>query len=139
MLNKSFIYTFVWSITILVFCLMPSSSISRVHVPVQSFDKVLHFLIFLIFTWTLTYGFTSSTDQRGLSLKCTIICFVISVLYGGLIEVLQYILTQDRHGDWFDLLADAVGVIVALLTYRLGNVLLSIPHKLLSLIMLKRK
>lgn len=36
------------------------------------------------------------------------------ILWGGLMEVVQGTLTTTRSGDWFDWVADAVGVLIAL-------------------------
>lgn len=39
----------------------------------------------------------------------TVIAFIISVMYGGLIEVYQHYLIADRFGDWIDFLANIIG------------------------------
>jgi hypothetical protein len=43
------------------------------------------------------------------------------VVYGGLMEVLQSLLTTTRHGDWFDWLADSVGIAMGLCAYLAGQ------------------
>ena len=44
--------------------------------------------------------------KHGKTLVVGLIC------YGGLMEVLQSLLTTTRHGEWLDWLTDGVGILV---------------------------
>lgn len=71
-------------------------------------DKLMHLLIFLglMMLWQLSfYGKTLAG-------------FIGLALYGGAIELAQHIFTS-RFGDWWDLLADVVGLALALLLWQL--------------------
>ena len=47
-----------------------------------------------------------------------LIAFVICVVYGGLLEIMQGTLCQGRTADIYDFVADSVGVAAGLLLYN---------------------
>jgi VanZ family protein len=85
-----------WTIIMLIGCLTPHDQIPN---ELNSWnDKSLHILIFAPFTllWMLTglrAGYALATG----------------LLFGILIEVLQYALPINRSADWKDVVADCVG------------------------------
>ena len=82
---------------VLVLALMPTVA----QMPTTGWDKTNHLLAFLVLAWLGSQAF----PQR-------IITVLISLLvYGVLIEVLQS-LTLYRTGDWHDLLADVLGLLL---------------------------
>lgn len=83
---------------ILVLALMP---ITVPHIPTTGWDKSNHLLAFAVLT---------ILDCRTFPDRVAAV-LVGSVLYGGLIEVLQSF-TPHRSAEWGDLVADALGVIV---------------------------
>ncbi|SFE09209.1 VanZ family protein [Spirosoma endophyticum] len=99
-----------WTIIILIGCLAPHDEIPG---PIISWnDKLMHVAIFVPFSllWMMT----------GMRLQTALI---IGVLFGALIEGLQYILPINRSCDFEDLVADSIGTLVgvglALVWYRL--------------------
>jgi VanZ family protein len=93
--------------------LMPSYAVPKAF---DFYDKAQHGLMFVTLTMAglLAYPKHVKTVVWGL------------VFYGGLMEVLQSLLTTTRHGDWFDWLADSVGVAMGLGTYLLSQKLVNI-------------
>lgn len=45
--------------------------------------------------------------------KLLIWAFIAPIVMSGIIELLQEYCTEKRNGDWFDLLANAIGVVLA--------------------------
>ena len=87
-----------------VLLLIPSYAVPKAF---DFYDKTQHVLMFATLTMAglLAYPQRSKTTVWGV------------VFYGGLMEVLQSLLTTTRHGDWADWLADSVGITVALGAY----------------------
>ena len=52
--------------------------------------------------------------KRALTLACT-----ISILYGGLTELIQEHFIPKRTGDWYDFLADAIGTLFGISLFYL--------------------
>ncbi|MEE4197630.1 MAG: VanZ family protein [Bacteroidales bacterium] len=78
-------------------------------------DKIIHLLMYYIFTITLLASFIRAGKHT--KLFQVIVSFVGVVSYGILMEVVQYFFTQTRSAEILDVLANITGCIVALLSY----------------------
>lgn len=113
----SFILALFWTFVILIGCLTSGENIQNVDLPILSYDKFLHALLYfaLLILW-LFYFYISKTLNQNKYKLVFILCFV----YGVIIEFLQHILTDDRTADIFDVLANTVGLILGMLTFKLA-------------------
>jgi VanZ family protein len=89
-------------------------SLNNLLIPtVQNSDKFIHttayFLISL--SWLLTF------KQKYKVLKTSSLIFFSILLYGIIIEVLQKVITNYRQFDFFDILANLVGIIIAFILF----------------------
>lgn len=71
-------------------------------------DKIFHLLAYFIFTLLLYNYFNSIRLKHALSISV-----LIAVVYGIVIEILQYTLTTWRMFDVYDALANTLGAILA--------------------------
>lgn len=96
-------------------CLIPTRDIPEVEfeLPIPT-DKIVHFLMYLGLSGATAINYIHG--KRGLvNMSFLLIgAFVLPILYGGLIEILQDLYFPPRSGDWFDFLADALGSLAAL-------------------------
>ena len=69
-------------------------------------DKIVHFLMF--FAVAACWLFDLRRVYRKYSIAFTV---VISCCYGGFIELAQMWMEMGRSADWFDFVADCVGVV----------------------------
>lgn len=99
-LSRSLWPTLAWTIIILFFCLMPSSDLPG-GPKIPGFDKIGHFGLFFIWAFLLT-----SYKKSNLLLVC-----LTGIALGLGIEVLQKVMPMGRSFEWWDLVADALGVI----------------------------
>lgn len=80
-------------------------------------DKLLHLAAYfgLIFLWKLYFILRNSSNSgyRSNLFKLA----AIAVVFGMLIEVLQGVLTSYREPDWYDILANSTGILLALLVF----------------------
>jgi len=81
-----------------------------------NFDKVLHGLAYfgLALLWMSWRVFKKIPVQQGALRAGLFIIALFAVLYGVLIEFLQGALTTYRMADAWDIIANALGVVVAL-------------------------
>lgn len=90
------------------------SSISQIEVPYLGFDwwdKVIHFVEYLVFGWLVFRAM--STQPIALSGKWLYTTSIlVSVLFAASDEYHQSFV-PGRSADWFDLLADTLGTFVA--------------------------
>lgn len=77
-------------------------------------DKMMHLGAYFVmgFLWFFYYLFKNSSER--LKIRGFFNISVIIILFGMLIEVLQGALTDYREPDWADILANSIGVLLAL-------------------------
>lgn len=115
MFFKSIRYALLWAIFILILSSIPGSDIPKVSY--WQMDKFVHAFLFLILSFLLIRGFKK--QSRFFLLKHYAILFTIicCIAYGGLLEVLQDVVFEDRSADIYDFIANSIGSILGLLIY----------------------
>lgn len=86
---------------------IPSSNIN-----VKNIDKLYHFFAYFTLTSTWLFTFYKKPNRKYVIVFCCI-------LFGIIIEILQGSLTNYRTGDYLDVLANSLGVILALILFNL--------------------
>lgn len=121
----SFLFTISQSVRVLLvffyvgciaaLSLLPPDDLPKVPL-VAGADKLVHFLMYLIFSILLSWTLKTEIQYPRLF-------FVISVTIGwGLImEYLQLSMQAGRSFSWFDILANCLGVISGILFYVLAS------------------
>ena len=106
-MNKSgwFIAAIVWTIFLLFACFTPGSGEPGGFLTwIPHFDKFLHFVLFLI--WT--YAFLNWKSNA--SIKIWIIIIVTGIDLAIVTELIQAYFIPFRKGDVLDVLADLLGI-----------------------------
>jgi VanZ family protein len=100
----------LWALFIFVMCSIKIGD-NITHQPMffPGFDKLVHSGFFFVLVVFWCNGIIRQQNTRPLSYKSAAIVTVISILYGGLIELLQLTIFTWRSGEWPDLFADTVG------------------------------
>ena len=93
----------VATIILLAMCLVPQQDLPSAHMG----DKIEHSIAWFVLTMT---GLLLSHHRPR-----AIAAFALGV--GVAVELLQATMGFGRHGDWRDLVADSLGVVVALALY----------------------
>lgn len=99
----------LWTFLILVACTWPGKDLP--DGPVTYFDKIVHVGMFA--GWTLLWTLLKPR-QSGL-------VAAVGILFGVFIEFYQQMLPFDRSFDWWDIVADAGGVLLGYLLFVLVN------------------
>lgn len=110
----------IWTVIMLIGCLTPHAELPDELVNWN--DKAQHIAIFAMFAllWRLA-GFKLATVA------------IVGLVFGALIEVLQYVLPINRSADWADLFADSIGVVAGVLLAPIAQKIVdSISGKLIS-------
>jgi VanZ family protein len=99
------------SLVIVLLSLIKSDSLPVPKLNVS--DKLLHAFAYsgLIWSWLLAF-------RKKLTVKNKLFIFVLLFLLGVLLEFLQGILTQYRTPDIKDALANFIGLVVGLITFK---------------------
>ncbi|MEO1023269.1 MAG: VanZ family protein [Bacteroidota bacterium] len=96
------------TILILVVTLAPSGS--SLPKNFWSHDKLGHAAMF--FCWTFFDGLIILLNTR--KFPNVLLLITRGLIFGGLIEVLQYLIPTNRSPEWLDLLADGIGSLIGI-------------------------
>lgn len=89
--------------------LFPSNGLSKINI--WDYDKIGHFLMFMV--WTYLFGLVRAIRKKGRPSSLAV--FSLGLFYGILIEILQFILPTNRSPELYDFIADALGSGVAII------------------------
>jgi VanZ family protein len=100
------------NIAILLGTLLPSDKIARTDL--FDYDKAIHFLMF--FVWTFLFGFVRAIQKEMVPRMWAV--FLWGLSYGLAIEALQMLLPTNRSPELFDVIANGLGALTAVLLLR---------------------
>lgn len=99
-----------------LFSFTGAMSAPRLNIP--HIDKIVHFIFYFVLVVlgvkAIREIFSSELTLR----KVLLYSVLFAVVYGILIEFLQYGFTEDRHGDILDVLANSVGAVAGMFTVK---------------------
>ena len=118
---KSQIWTILWCLLVLVLCNMKisTSSDSNSKFFFEGFDKMTHLGFFFVLSVLLFYGkikYQNNYRFRSLTIFKIIL---ISAVFGGFIEFLQWQFFTYRSAEWWDFGCDMIGCFMGVFSYVL--------------------
>ncbi|MBC9795035.1 VanZ family protein [Sinomicrobium weinanense] len=109
------VLTVGWIITITVLSLMPPSGLPGIGFP--HLDKIVHFVFYYVFFILCYYALSKETPPlSSLDNRAMVLSLTFAIVYGMIVEVLQYKMAYGRAGDVKDALANTTGVICGIFT-----------------------
>ena len=100
----------LWASFIAVLCGLPGKDIPHISLlELLSFDKFVHAFVFFVLV-ILIYRATKKTPNRKNAL---VYALCLSIPYGGILEIMQQELFEDRTADLFDFIANTFGCLTA--------------------------
>ena len=95
-------------------CLIGPGSVPEMPRGIQ-WDKVVHFGMFFLLSAVSLYDYYKLHEGHPPLIRWVLWGFMIPVIYGGGIELLQKYVFTTRSAEWGDWIADVAGSLVALL------------------------
>ena len=114
---KSFLPAIIWGIIIFIMSSLPGDDIPKsfiINIPFA--DKIIHFSMYFLLVILILFGFLRKSKNT-LIIRKFLFAFFISLLYGILMEVLQYFVFIMRSADLMDIVANITGSLIGLLTF----------------------
>lgn len=110
--NVFFGAALIWTIVIACLCLASFNQFPKVEL--SNSDKYAHFAFYFVFSglWFLYFSHRKDSFNR---VRTVLVVFFLSLFYGIAIEMMQYLFTDTRKADVFDVLANAFGAVIGLL------------------------
>lgn len=103
----------LWALFIFILCSIKLGEISASPLFFPGFDKLVHCGLFFVMMIFITAGYTRKHAPAVLSVKAIAAFTTVTIVYGGVIEILQKYIFTWRSGEWNDLFADVIGVLMA--------------------------
>ncbi|MEL7267964.1 MAG: VanZ family protein [Bacteroidota bacterium] len=104
---------FLWVTLITVLSLVSFSELDTEAIRIPFVDKITHFVFY--FGFVFLGSFWLGRKRVHFNLKRVMAVFLSGVAYGGIMELLQLTLTQDRAAEWTDMLSNLLGASFAVL------------------------
>lgn len=109
----------LWALLIFILCTIPGKDIPHVSfLELLQFDKLVHAALFFILVLLLIRGLKTQINFTTLSRNSMIIASSVSIIYGGLLEVIQGSFFEGRNADIYDFIANTFGCAIALFLYK---------------------
>ncbi|MCC2547232.1 VanZ family protein [Hymenobacter sp. BT175] len=106
-----------WAALVLVLTLTPADDMPEVPKwELLSFDTAAHAFVFLLLAALLYFSLRRQQRYPALRRHAWLPALLGSVAFGALIEVLQMTMRLGRHGEWSDVISDALGAGAGVLT-----------------------
>lgn len=94
------------------------SGVDTEGIDIPHFDKIVHFAFYFGMVVLGVLASREHLKEHFVLKKVLLVVFVFAVVYGMVIEVLQYSMTVDREGDILDVLANTFGAFVGMYLVR---------------------
>ncbi|TSJ43724.1 VanZ family protein [Mucilaginibacter corticis] len=98
----------------MILCNIKLGPISESPMFFPGFDKLVHCGFFFMVVVLSANGYLWQKGTDTLKFMPAFVITAISIIYGGVIELLQLYVFTWRDGNWPDLFADAVGACMAI-------------------------
>lgn len=118
MRRKPNLPTLLWALFILILCGIPGRDIPHFSfLELFAFDKWVHAGVFFVLVLLAIRGFRLQERSAYFRANAIFLATGMSVMYGGLMEIMQGTLFAERSADFYDFIANSFGCFLAALLY----------------------
>ncbi len=114
---KYFIVPITCTITIFILSLISTPQVPELKI--KFIDKIIHVLMYFTLVSTWIWAFFKKNQKKIIPFTTLLVIFASSVLYGILMEYLQYSLTTERNFEIPDIIANIIGCLFGVFLYQL--------------------
>ena len=119
MFLKHLKWAMLWALLILVLCGIPGRDIPHISfLELLSFDKFVHAGIFFVLFVFTARGFLIQTTFDTVQKFGKLFSLLICVSYGGILELMQEAVFEERSADIYDFIANSLGCMLGLFLYN---------------------
>lgn len=119
MFLKHNFYAIIWALLMFILCTMPGEKIPNFSLwELFTVDKLAHAIIFAVFIFLLIVGFKKQHAYLTLRFHAKKTAFLIALVYGISLELIQYFFFPSRAGDINDIIANISGCFIGLIAFR---------------------
>ena len=105
-----------WSVFMLIVFFIPSGNLPETQ-NLPFFDKIIHIVLFLVFTILLLFARREHTGSKMMRPGALLLVFATVLVFGTTIELGQFILNLGRTWEFLDLVSDLIGYFTGLFLF----------------------
>ncbi len=109
--SASFVPAIVWLFIIVIGSFLPTSNVPNIAVS----DKGIHFIFYALFAILLYLPLFKNTKRPSSFVATSALVLVIGTLIGSSIELVQHYLIVGRFGEYLDVLANTIGLLIGVI------------------------
>jgi VanZ family protein len=115
-------WALLWALLIFILCAIPGKDIPPVSIlEIAGIDKLIHAFMFFVLEVLLIKGFMKQENNSLLGSFPILISAILSVVYGGSLEIMQGAFYVDRTADIYDFIANSFGTIMGVAYFKLRH------------------
>lgn len=108
----------MWASFIAFLCGLPGRDIPHISfLELLSFDKFVHASLFFVLVLLIHLAVRKTSNRK----NALAYALCLSIPYGGILEILQQELFEDRTADLFDFIANTIGCFIAWIYVNVKN------------------
>ncbi len=111
-MRKYTILACVWVLLITFLSLINPNQVPNLSINIPNKDKIVHFMFYFVFVVLWFNAFA-----KNYKILATIV--LVAIIYGIVIEGLQGVFATFRSASFYDVLANAIGALIAMLLLNL--------------------
>jgi len=121
MFRKPLLPWLIWTVFIAILTLTPGNYIPKIisFADWLSADKLLHIFIFGIYGFLTLEGFTRYWEGRISKQNVVITGLLLGMVFAFFTEMMQKLVIPGRSGNYYDFLADVLGLLLGYLSWHL--------------------
>jgi VanZ family protein len=117
-LLKHAVFAILWTIVLSTLCGLPGNSFPDLSIwALLRFDSFAHAFVFAAFSFLWAVAFRKQQQFSWLRRHSIITALVFSIVYGVLIEIMQYAIFIHRSADVMDMVSDSFGGLLGLIVF----------------------
>lgn len=117
MLLKFFWFPVLWTLLIIGAHAIPGHELPKPFWDFFQFDKIAHFMMFSILTFSWLNGIMKQSTIYKLKVHGPKIVLAFSLILGLVLETLQNAIFVNRSFQWADVIADGAGGVVGIMIF----------------------
>ena len=118
MLLQHSVFAILWTIVLSTLCGLPGNSFPDLSLwALLRFDSFAHAFVFAVFSFLWAVAFRKQRQFAWLYKYSISAAFIFSIIYGVLIEFLQYAIFFRRSADFLDMVSDALGGLIGIIIF----------------------
>jgi len=102
-----------WGIGIIIISCLPADNKGSDWLDFKHADKLMHALFYGIFSALIIISLSESAKGRFINIHKLLLAFILVLVFGSLMEIIQHYFITTRFGDPFDIIFNMLGWVVA--------------------------